>query len=33
MATKTKELNIIICGTGGHDVVLLSEALKKKPKK
>jgi len=27
MATKTKELNIIICGTGGQGVVLLSELL------
>lgn len=27
MVTKTKELNIIICGTGGQGVVLLSELL------
>ena len=27
MITKTKELNIIICGTGGQGVVLLSELL------
>jgi indolepyruvate ferredoxin oxidoreductase beta subunit len=27
MATKTKELNIIICGVGGQGVVLLSELL------
>ena len=27
MATKTKEFNIIICGTGGQGVVLLSELL------
>jgi Pyruvate/2-oxoacid:ferredoxin oxidoreductase gamma subunit len=33
MVTKTKELNIIICGTGGQGVVLLSEALKNKLKK